>query len=70
VHHYHRAYGGSQFFNIPRIYRSLRGLAELWWELVVLKRLGRTPAAAPAPALGLPEVGEQPYTPRGAPEKS
>jgi len=58
VHHYHRAYGGSQFFNLPRIYRSLRGLLGLWQELVLLKRLGKAPAgAAPAAALGLPETG-------------
>ncbi len=43
VHHHFRAYGSSQFFNIPRIYRSLRGLAGLWVELVLMKRLGRTP---------------------------
>ncbi|MFH1486239.1 MAG: glycosyltransferase family 2 protein [Chloroflexota bacterium] len=40
VHHFHRAYGGSQFFNVPRIYRTLRNLLGLWWELVLLPRLG------------------------------
>ena len=56
VHHYHRAYGGSQFFNFPRIYRSLRGLLGLWKELVLLKRLGRESQQASGPAdLGLPE---------------
>jgi glycosyltransferase involved in cell wall biosynthesis len=34
VHHFHRAYGGSQFFNVPRIVRSLRDLAALWHRLV------------------------------------
>lgn len=38
VHHYHRAYGKSQFFNFPRIYRTLKGLLGLWWELVLLPR--------------------------------
>jgi len=57
VHHYHRAYGGSQFFNFRRIYRSLRGLLGLWNELVLLKRLGKSPAeVGQAPALGLPET--------------
>ena len=58
VHHYHRAYGGSQFFNFPRICRSLLGLLELWWELVALKKLGRQPGATAAPSLGLPETGD------------
>ncbi|MBI2885881.1 MAG: glycosyltransferase family 2 protein [Chloroflexi bacterium] len=64
VHHYHRAYGGSQFFNVPRIYRSLRGLLGLWWELVALRRLGRAPADTAAPAsLGLPETSKAPKNP-------
>jgi len=59
VHHYHRAYGGSQFFNFPRIYRSLKGLLGLWWELVVMKRLGHAPAEHPLPGgLGRPETAE------------
>ena len=35
VHHYHRSYGKSQFFNFPRVARTLADLARLWWELVV-----------------------------------
>ncbi len=35
VHHYHRAYGRSQFFNFPRLWRTARDLARLWWKLVV-----------------------------------
>jgi len=38
VHHYHRAYGKSQFFNFPRIWRTALDVARLWWELVVRKR--------------------------------
>ncbi len=34
VHHYHRAYGRSQFFNFPRLWRTARDLAKLWWKLV------------------------------------
>jgi glycosyltransferase involved in cell wall biosynthesis len=37
VHHYHRTYGRSQFFNFPRIARTLRQLVGLWWQLVVLR---------------------------------
>jgi glycosyltransferase involved in cell wall biosynthesis len=35
VHHYHRAYGRSQFFNFRRIARVARDLLRLWWQLVV-----------------------------------
>jgi len=33
VHHYHRAYGKSQFFNFRRIWRTGRQLWGLWWNL-------------------------------------
>jgi glycosyltransferase involved in cell wall biosynthesis len=35
VHHYHRSYGKSQFFNFPRVGRTLVDLGSLWVELVV-----------------------------------
>jgi glycosyltransferase involved in cell wall biosynthesis len=38
VHHFHRSYGKSQFFNVPRVVRTLRDLARLWVELVVRRR--------------------------------
>jgi len=38
VHHYHRAYGKSQFFNFSRLLRTATQLLLLWWELVVIKR--------------------------------
>lgn len=38
VHHFHRTYGTSQFFNFPRVARTLRDLVALWFELVVQKR--------------------------------
>jgi glycosyltransferase involved in cell wall biosynthesis len=43
VHHYHRAYGKSQFFNFPRIYRTAIDVMKLWWALVIRKehRKGR-----------------------------
>jgi len=37
VHHYHRQYGVSQFFNWRRLLRTARQLAILWWKLVVRK---------------------------------
>ena len=37
VHHYHRTYGKSQFFNFPRVARTLLDLMRLWIELVVHK---------------------------------
>lgn len=37
VHHYHRTYGKSQFFNFPRVFRTLRDLANLWVELQITR---------------------------------
>ncbi|RKX97526.1 MAG: glycosyltransferase family 2 protein [Spirochaetes bacterium] len=37
VHHYHRAYGKSQFFNFRRLLRTAYQLAKLWWELIIKK---------------------------------
>jgi glycosyltransferase involved in cell wall biosynthesis len=34
VHHYHRTYGQSQFFNFPRIWRTGVQLLGLWYKLV------------------------------------
>ena len=47
VHHYHRTYGKSQFFNFPRVARTLADLLRLWVELVLRKQhLAAAPAAA------------------------
>jgi glycosyltransferase involved in cell wall biosynthesis len=35
VRHYHRTYGKSQFFNFPRVARTLVDLITLWRELVL-----------------------------------
>lgn len=35
VHHYHRTYGKSQFFNFKRLSRVIPHLAVLWWKLVL-----------------------------------
>jgi glycosyltransferase involved in cell wall biosynthesis len=39
VHHYHRAYGRSQFFNFPRIWATAMQLGKLWIDLVALPKL-------------------------------
>jgi len=38
VHHYHRAYGRSQFFNFGRLWKTALDLLRLWVELVVRRR--------------------------------
>lgn len=35
VHHYHRTYGKSQFFNFPRLWRTAVQLIDLWIKLVL-----------------------------------
>jgi glycosyltransferase involved in cell wall biosynthesis len=35
VHHYHRAYGKSQFFNFRRLYRTAVDVIRLWVALVI-----------------------------------
>ena len=42
VHHFHRVYGRSQFFNFPRVARTLLDLTKLWLDLVVRKTHLRT----------------------------
>ncbi len=46
VHHYHRAFGKSQFFNFRRIAKTGVDVMRLWFELVVLRRHLR-PGATP-----------------------
>ncbi len=43
VHHYHRAYGKSQFFNFRRIFRTGVDVMKLWWEMVIQRRHLRLP---------------------------
>jgi len=43
VHHFHRAYGKSQFFNFSRLARVARDLTKLWWQLVIKKEHLQTP---------------------------
>jgi glycosyltransferase involved in cell wall biosynthesis len=46
VHHFHRAYGRSQFFNVRRLFRTGRDLLLLWHALVV-RREHRRPDVTP-----------------------
>src|SRR5215813_14210451 len=51
VHHFHRAYGKSQFFNFHRLFRTGRDLMLLWYALVVRRehlRAGVTPLSGTA----------------------
>jgi glycosyltransferase involved in cell wall biosynthesis len=53
VHHYHRAFGRSQFFNFGRIFRTGIDVFRLWYALVVRRehrRAGVRPLASPADA--------------------
>src|SRR5713101_4085810 len=46
VHHYHRAFGKSQFFNFPRIAKTGMDVLRLWFALVIRRqhlRPGITP---------------------------
>ena len=55
VHHFHRAYGKSQFFNFPRIVRTAVDVMKLWWVLVVKREhLKAKPVAEPVPTRGGP----------------
>ncbi|MDQ3930321.1 MAG: glycosyltransferase family 2 protein [Chloroflexota bacterium] len=50
VHHYHRAYGKSQFFNFKRLAATARQLMQLWIELVLVPRMtGRKPVKSVKP---------------------
>ena len=46
VHHYHRAFGKSEFFNVRRIVRTARDVTRLWFALVVRRK--PAPEALPA----------------------
>ncbi len=37
VRHWYRQYGQSQFFNFPRVARTLIALLDWWWRLVIRK---------------------------------
>jgi len=67
VNHYHRAYGRSQFFNFPRVARTLSDLVNLWFELVVRKEHLRTSAEVnPATVQQGGGAQQPPHTPHGS----
>ena len=37
VHHYHRTFGKSQFFNFPRLWHTARDVFKLWVKLVIMR---------------------------------
>src|SRR3954447_16453369 len=49
VHHYHRAFGKSQFFNFRRIAKTGVDVLRLWYELVI-RRQHRRPGVRPLAA--------------------
>jgi hypothetical protein len=44
VHHFHRAYGVSQFFRVGRLSRVLIGLGKMWWWVHVQHKDGEADA--------------------------
>jgi glycosyltransferase involved in cell wall biosynthesis len=49
VHHYHRTYGRSQFFNVRRLVRTAVNIGRLWWEIVMRRDSPRGIAHAADP---------------------
>jgi glycosyltransferase involved in cell wall biosynthesis len=49
VHHFHRAYGKSQFFNFRRIFKTGVDVMRLWFALVIRHQHRRSPATSVAP---------------------
>src|SRR5262245_9699876 len=49
VHHYHRAYGRSQFFNFRRLFKTAIDVMKLWVVLVVRREHVREPASKAHP---------------------
>jgi hypothetical protein len=41
VHHFHRTYGKSQFFNFRRLFKTGVNILRLWWELIILRQAAR-----------------------------
>jgi glycosyltransferase involved in cell wall biosynthesis len=51
VHHYYRVYGQSQFFNFPRVMRTLVELTGIWIKLKLLRRRDVSGSATPPRSL-------------------
>jgi glycosyltransferase involved in cell wall biosynthesis len=63
VHHYHRAHGRSQFFNVRRLFATAVNILRLWWELNVVRDTPRN-VAHPAPTGAPPAAGSGLAAPR------
>jgi glycosyltransferase involved in cell wall biosynthesis len=60
VHHYHRAFGRSQFFNFGRLVRTAMDVGKLWFVLVVRREhLRRRAEQAAASAAAAPRPGDR-----------
>jgi glycosyltransferase involved in cell wall biosynthesis len=55
VHHYHRSFGKSQFFNFPRLVRTAVDVARLWVQLALLGKHRRAALPETGPRLGRDE---------------
>jgi glycosyltransferase involved in cell wall biosynthesis len=64
VHHYHRAFGKSQFFNLRRLLKTGRDLLVLWYELIVRREHLRPEATALASTAADPANRVYPSPPR------
>jgi glycosyltransferase involved in cell wall biosynthesis len=58
VHHYHRAYGRSQFFNFRRLFRTALDVFKLWFVLVVRHGDGSLNATPAEPAAARSRSGD------------
>ncbi len=48
VHHYHRAFGRSQFFNFRRLFKTGLDVGALWLQIVVFRRSSASADGRPA----------------------
>ena len=60
VHHYHRAYGRSQFFNVPRLARTVLDVFRLWVELVLRRDHLRVKPEPAAVVVAATRAGDRP----------
>ena len=58
VHHYHRAYGRSQFFNFRRLFRTAIDVFKLWFVLVIRNQDSPVPAPSQPPAAARSRSGD------------
>jgi glycosyltransferase involved in cell wall biosynthesis len=58
VHHYHRAHGRSQFFNVTRLFKTAVDVTKLWFALVIRREHVRV-ASPEVAARPLPRTGDR-----------